>query len=400
MDLVGAVVDSTGPLVAVEERQRRVVGETEAAVYLDGPVEHAHHGVGDVELDQRDFVACAFRSFPVHDPCRVKHCQPCGVDLGPALGDPPLHELLERQRAVGRDLAFDGPAAHKVERALADADPPHAMVDSAGAESFLRNPETAAFGAEQVFSGDSAVVEPDLGVAGPTFAARAHKGRCGLDDEAGRTGGDEYLAGAFVGRGVGIGDGHGDGEHRPVAARRPPFAAIDNIGVAVSNGGGAHPDGVGSGKIGLCHGETASDFAGEKGFEILLLLLIVGVLDEDFHVAGVRRLAVERVMADGALSEFGAEQAVLDEVEAKAAVLFRDLRKPQAKLFDLAPFFLQLGLDGVETLLQKPRFERIQLGFYKLARAVQQILKRLWYREIHGILQLIDLSDGSDGSDG
>src|SRR6266568_3221899 len=54
VDLVRAVVDAGAALVGPPAGQRRVVGDAERAVDLDGAVEHGLQHAGDEELDERD----------------------------------------------------------------------------------------------------------------------------------------------------------------------------------------------------------------------------------------------------------------------------------------------------------------------------------------------------------
>src|SRR5689334_19062112 len=76
--LVGAIVDAGGAGLAVEPFERRVFGEAERPMHLDGTVNHALERVGAVELDQRDLRA---RLIPlVHPPGGVQREQARGLD--------------------------------------------------------------------------------------------------------------------------------------------------------------------------------------------------------------------------------------------------------------------------------------------------------------------------------
>ena len=75
--------------------------------------------------------------------------------------------------------------------------------------------------------------------------------------------------------------------------------AVDHIMVAV-----ALDASLDVGCIRRCHGgfrhrETGADFALEQRLEPLLLLLLVAVAQQRFHVAGVGRRAVEHLRRDG-----------------------------------------------------------------------------------------------------
>jgi hypothetical protein len=89
----------------------------------------------------------------------------------------------------------------------------------------------------------------------------------------------------------GVGLAHQD---RDLAARiagpaRPPFAAVDDIVVAVADDAAFDVGRVGRSDPGLGHQERRADFAAHQGGEPLLLLLARAVAVEHFHVAGVGR---------------------------------------------------------------------------------------------------------------
>ena len=194
--LVGAVVDARAALVAEPPGQRRVVGDAQGAVRLDGAVEHPEEDVGHDELDHRDLLARGVGAVPVDAPGGVQHQQPRGVDLRPALGDPLLDDCLEPQRPAGRQLAGDGALAQQVEGALADADPAHAVVDAPGPEPLLGDDEARAALAEQVGRGDADVLVGDLPVGGPAAAGLAHDRDVAHQAEARGVRRDDDLAGA------------------------------------------------------------------------------------------------------------------------------------------------------------------------------------------------------------
>ncbi|MNN82863.1 hypothetical protein D3C81_1998480 [compost metagenome] len=82
---------------------------------------------------------------------------------------------------------------------------------------------------------------------------------------------------------------------RVASAGSPPFLAVDDPLVTVTHSTGGHVSGVGGRDVRLGHGEGRADLATQQGFEPTLLLLFVGVTHQHFHVAGVRRRAVERL---------------------------------------------------------------------------------------------------------
>src|SRR6266542_3303406 len=165
VDLVGPIVDPGRALVRPPPRERRLVGHPKRAQRLDGAVEHALERAGDAELDERDLLARRLGALVVDLPGRVQHHEARRVDLGAALRDPLLHDLLGAERLARRQLAGDGVAAHDAEGALADPDPAHAVVDAPGPEPLLRDDEPGALLAEEVRGRDAAARVAHLAVA-------------------------------------------------------------------------------------------------------------------------------------------------------------------------------------------------------------------------------------------
>jgi len=87
--------------------------------------------------------------------------------------------------------------------------------------------------------------------------------------------------------------------------------AVDDVMISVLFGRGAHPQRVGSGVFGLGHGEAATDLATDQGKEKLLVLFRCAVQVEEFHVADIRRMAVEQVMAQRAATQYFADMGEL-----------------------------------------------------------------------------------------
>ena len=83
----------------------------------------------------------AIGALAVDAPGGVEHQEARGVDLGAALGHPALDGPLQAQRLPRRQLSPGGPVTHEVEGALADADPPHAVVDAARTQPGLGDGE-------------------------------------------------------------------------------------------------------------------------------------------------------------------------------------------------------------------------------------------------------------------
>jgi len=104
-----------------------------------------------------------------------------------------VDRLLAGEHLSGSDLTRGGPLAHHLERALADADPTHAVVDPPCRQTLLRDGEAPALLSEQVGPRNSAVLVHDLGVAHPALADVTHHRNVADPSKAGRIGGEGAL---------------------------------------------------------------------------------------------------------------------------------------------------------------------------------------------------------------
>ena len=116
-----------------------------------------------------------------------------------------------------------------------------------------------------------------------------------LDDDAGGVHRHQDLRLLLVARVARVGLAHQD---RDLAARiagagREPLAAVDLVVVAVALDAGLDVGGVGGRHRRLGHQERGADLAVHQRPQPLLLLLLAAVAQEHFHVAGIRRRAVE-----------------------------------------------------------------------------------------------------------
>src|SRR4051812_6511047 len=184
--------------MAVPVGEHRVVRHAKRAVRLQGSIEHAVEHVGDVELDERDLHSRGRCTLAVDQPGGMQHEQPRGADLGSAIGNPVLDGLARTKHSTWRDLTSRGVAAEDIESALADANPPHAVMNAPGTEALLRHCEAFAFLAEQVRLRYAAVGEPHFGVAGPIRAFLTHDGDVANHLEPWRAHWHQDLAGALM----------------------------------------------------------------------------------------------------------------------------------------------------------------------------------------------------------
>ena len=269
-----------------------------AAVRLDRAIDHPRRDVRRRHLDRRDLDPGPAVADGVHEPGGLEHEQAHLLDPHPRLGDPAADDAVVDDRAAER-RARGGPPAQHLERALGHPDRPHRVVDAAGAEPLLRQPEALALLAEQVRGRHADVVVDDLGVAavGPVVVAeqagRAH------DVDARRVLRDEDHALAPVPLGVRVGDAHDDQQlaARRHRARRPPLAPVDDVVVAVALDARRDVRRVRRRDVGLGHRERRPDPPVEQRIQPARLLLRRAEQRQQLHVAGVGRRAVERLRA-------------------------------------------------------------------------------------------------------
>ena len=191
--------------------------------------------------------------------------QPRLIDLDARLGD----RRCSRHALVGDGLAEGGArqraAAQRFERALGNADLAHAMVDAAGAEAALRDLEAAPLAEQHVGGRHAHVLEQDLGVAVRRVVVAEH-GQRPHDRDAGRVHRHEDHRLLAVARPVRVGPAHQDRDRaaRVHGAGGPPFAAVDDVVVAVAADRALDVGRVGGGDGGLGHREAGADLAGEQ----------------------------------------------------------------------------------------------------------------------------------------
>ena len=145
MRLIGAVVDAGASLFAVKEGQDRIIGDTQGAMDLYCPVNYLLQDIGGKKLDGGDIHRGGALAGLVDFKGSMEHQIAGGVDLGAAFGNHGLNHLLLAELTALGDLTGGGALAHEVKGAFTDTDPAHAVMDAAGAESFLGQHESSAF---------------------------------------------------------------------------------------------------------------------------------------------------------------------------------------------------------------------------------------------------------------
>src|ERR1700719_3840072 len=245
VDLVRAVGETQDSGACIRISQVEVLADAGAAADLDGAVDDLLRHVRSDHLDHGDFGPRGLVADRVHHVGSVQRQQARLVDLDAGFRDPMARHAVVRDGA-SEGAAADGALAHGLQRALGDADQPHAMMDAAGSESPLRYFEAAAFAEQYIRERHTHILEHDFSVAVRRVVIAEDAERA-LDLPARRVERHQHHGLAAVGLGLGVGHAHHD---RDLAAavhgtRGPPFAAIDDVVVAVAPDLGADIGGVG-----------------------------------------------------------------------------------------------------------------------------------------------------------
>ena len=98
-------------------------------------------------------------------------------------------------------------------------------------------------------------------------------------------------------------------------ARRPVLLAVNHPLVALEGGRGADVGRIRGSDSRLGHAKAGADLACEQGLQPLLFLCLTAVFMQYFHVAGIRRGAVEDLGSQARLAHLLGQVGVLDGVE-------------------------------------------------------------------------------------
>ena len=296
------------------------------------------------------------------------------VDLATGAGDHFRHAAqLVHRLAEGNALA--GAAAHGFQCALGDTDAAHAVVNAARAKATLGDFEAATFTQQDVGNRDAHIVVFDFGMTVRGVVVTEHV-QVANDLHAGGVQRHQNHALLQVLRRVGVGLAHDDGDLAVFVHRSggPPLGAVDDVFVTFAADLALDVGGIGGGDIRLGHGEAGADFTGQQRLEPLLFLLVVAVAFDGFHVAGVRRVAVEDFAGEGDAAHDFTQVGVLFVGQAGATLGLGQEQVPQTlrtglflELFQdgrVAPLVLfyllvEHGFVGVNVLIH----EALELGF-------------------------------------
>ena len=133
---------------------------------------------------------------------------------------------------------------------------------------------------------------------------------------------------------VGVGLAHEDAD---LAARISgiggvPLVAVDHVFVAVAHDRRLDVGRVAGRNIGLGHSEAGANFAVQQWSQPALLMFWCAVTRQHFHVAGIRRRAVEHFRRQQRAAHDLAERCVFEISQARAMLRFRQEQIPQALL--------------------------------------------------------------------
>ena len=201
-----------------------------------------------------------------------------------------LHDALLGDRlAEGHALLHAG--AHLGQRPLGHADEPHAVVDTARAQTSLSDGESGPALTEERILGHPHVLEVDHCVATLVTVIEAENRRGPHQRHAGSAERHEDETVPLALRRIGVRDAHDERNPAvgPPGRRRPPLAPVEDPLVAVVLDGQVDVAGIRAGHGRLRHREARAELAGQERLEPPILLLGCPIPRQDLHVAGVRR---------------------------------------------------------------------------------------------------------------
>jgi len=162
-----------------------------------------------------------------------------------------------------------------------------------GTQPGLRDGEAGTFFMNQIGARHAYVAQQHLAVA--AWKMVIHHRNIAHDGETRRIERHDHHALAPIGRGIGVGDAHDDRKfaQRMRGAGDKPFASVDDVFIAVAANRQLDIRRIGRRDIGFAHREAGTDGAVQQRREPAFALLLRREHLQQFHVAGVRRAAVE-----------------------------------------------------------------------------------------------------------
>ncbi len=193
------------------------------------------------------------------------------------------------------------------------------MVDTARAKAPLRDLEAAAFAQQHVGDRHADVLQFHFHVAVRRIIITEHR-QVAQDGDARRVHRHQDHRLLRVALRFEIGLAHHDGDLAPriAHARRPPFAAIDHIFIAIAFDAGFDIGRIRTGGEGFGHQEGRPDLAVHQRFEPFVLLFARAIAMEYFHIARVGRGTVEDFGCKTDAAHFLGAQRIFEIGEAGA----------------------------------------------------------------------------------
>ena len=343
MYCIGAIRQAQRALRHVHGGQRRVLGDPGGAEHLDGFVDDANGDIRYRGLDHWDPDAGLLGIHVIHHPGGLQGQQARHLDIHTRIGDDVDIAAQLGQRPAECD-AVGRPLAHELQGTLGSTDRPHAVVNPAGAKAALGNFKAAARAENDVLLGHAHIVEFHVHMAMGCIVHGEHVHGPDHFDPGGIHGHQDLRLLQVLG-GVRVGFHHGDEDLATGIAGTTDvvlLAVYDPL-VTFQLCLGTDIGGIRGRHAGLGHGEGGANLAIQQGLQPLLLLGLAAVLLQDFHVAGVRRRAVEALRRQVGTPHFLRQVGVLNRGEPEAAVALGQEEIPQAQL-------LRLGLQGFQDL--------------------------------------------------
>ena len=175
-------------------------------------------------------------------------------------------------------------------------------------------------------------------MARPAAATLAHNGDVAHQGVSRRGQWHQNLTGTDVrARFIRIGHRHHHGERCPIGTAREPLVSGDHELVALAFGPRGHHHRIRPGVLRLRHREAAADFAARQWLKKLRFLFVRPELQQQLHVADVRRLTITDVVAERCPSEHFAQARIRVEREIAASERGRQERRPQTEGAGLLP---------------------------------------------------------------
>ena len=192
-------------------------------------------------------------------------------------------------------------------------------MDAARSKAALRDFKAASFTQQAIFDGHANIFQLDLHMAVRRVIISEYR-QMAQDVDPGRVHRHQYLRLLRMALCFGIGFAHDDGDFaaRIAQTRRPPFAAIDDIVIAVADHTGFDVGRIRRRHCWLGHQECRADFAVHQRDHPLPLLIGIGVTHEHFHIAGVGRGAVKHFAGPADTAHFFGAQRVFQIGQAGA----------------------------------------------------------------------------------